>query len=701
MKKTIVSLLLIVTMLLTMIPPAMAEPEETPPAPGVSDGSAPGEPSGENEPGEDDGEGGDAESPGTGDDTDPADLYYLALTAENFPDERFRGLILEKFQHAVVQDEADVTYAPKSAVLALTTLDISVSKDTAPSAYAITTMKGIELLPNLQKLSCRYRSLTSLDLSGCPNLKSVDCSGNNISSLILTENNAALEVLACEHNQISELDLSHAVNLIGLSCGYNKLTSLDLSQSPLLNGVVANACQLEQIILPKTGCLVGLSVSANQLTALDISGQTGLIELNCDSNNLSELDIGDLAGLERLKCTKNRLTKLEICDKPDLDSVKCSDNQLVTLTLDALPLLRTLDCSNNRLTSLDLAGVPLVSHLYCGDNLIAHLDISENPELREVVADSNKLTDIRVGSLPRLSKLHVLYNELTTLDLSGAPGVCSLAIAGNRMPYLDLTDHPANVALTIYGFDTYTPHRVSGTGLVQNGKYSFDMKTLIPEDLLRWVDMKTDDAAYDNTSGIVTLPSALPSIQYRYICKPGGSGHPYSYDMYVEVSLTYSSAPALPSGQNFVFFEADDLPAGRTVEVEGISYRLSEDDSVLLPDGVSAGIITEYSFNKSGADPHEIYPTSLRVWQAVYENGRVVARRMPELDDVLQYSGSSIRITGNKGIRMITSVPKDKKKSLTSKNGLSGWTLLEYGTVVAWDSELGADSLTLNHAAAK
>ena len=85
----------------------------------------------------------------------------------------------------------------------------------------------------------------------------------------------------------------------------------------------------------------------------------------------------------------------------------------------------------------------------------------------------------------------------------------------------------------------------------------------------------------------------------------------------------------------------------------------------------------------------------------MYENGRVVARRMPELDDVLQYSGSSIRITGNKGIRMITSVPKDKKKSLTSKNGLSGWTLLEYGTVVAWDSELGADSLTLNHAAAK
>ena len=50
---------------------------------------------------------------------------------------------------------------------------------------------------------------------------------------------------------------------------------------------------------------------------------------------------------------------------------------------------------------------------------------------------------------------------------------------------------------------------------------------------------------------------------------------------------------------------------------------------------------------------------------------------------------------------MITSVPKDKKQALTGKNGISGWTLVEYGTVVAWDSELGGDPLTLSHPAAK
>ena len=105
MKKAIISLLLAVTMLLTMIPPALAEPEDTPPTPETGDGTTL-----QDEPGEDDPQGGsreggdpntpstrdggDPDTPGTGDDTDPADLYYLALTAENFPEDEFLCRVL-------------------------------------------------------------------------------------------------------------------------------------------------------------------------------------------------------------------------------------------------------------------------------------------------------------------------------------------------------------------------------------------------------------------------------------------------------------------------------------------------------------------------------------------------------------------------------------------------------------------------------
>ena len=69
------------------------------------------------------------------------------------------------------------------------------------------------------------------------------------------------------------------------------------------------------------------------------------------------------------------------------------------------------------------------------------------------------------------------------------------------------------------------------------------------------------------------------------------------------------------------------------------------------------------------------------------KNGAYVATYVPEFDNLLQYSGSSIRIKGVKGIRMITSIDKTVKNALTGK-GLAGYTLAEYGTALAWAADL-------------
>ena len=72
-----------------------------------------------------------------------------------------------------------------------------------------------------------------------------------------------------------------------------------------------------------------------------------------------------------------------------------------------------------------------------------------------------------------------------------------------------------------------------------------------------------------------------------------------------------------------------------------------------------------------------------------------VMQHIPELDNLLQYSGCSIRITGNKGIRMITSLDKNTKAALTG-SGLAGYKLVEYGTMLCWASEIASgDALTL------
>ena len=91
----------------------------------------------------------------------------------------------------------------------------------------------------------------------------------------------------------------------------------------------------------------------------------------------------------------------------------------------------------------------------------------------------------------------------------------------------------------------------------------------------------------------------------------------------------------------------------------------------------------------------------MKVWNLSNEDGVYTATRMEELDNILQYSGSSIRVTGKQGIRMITSIEKIKKNTLIS-GALAGYTLKEYGTVVAWASQLDADNpLILGASSAK
>ena len=145
---------------------------------------------------------------------------------------------------------------------------------------------------------------------------------------------------------------------------------------------------------------------------------------------------------------------------------------------------------------------------------------------------------------------------------------------------------------------------------------------------------------------------------------------------------------------NRVYLPAEQLSGCDNVWVDGIEcpvHPLYTNCYVELPEG--AKTMTAYEFCLG--DIHTTYPTAMKVWLLEENQGQYAAVPMPELEDLLRYEGMSIRITGKQGIRMITSVDKALKKTLTTK-GLNGFTLREYGTVVAWAEALGeTGSLTL------
>ena len=136
-----------------------------------------------------------------------------------------------------------------------------------------------------------------------------------------------------------------------------------------------------------------------------------------------------------------------------------------------------------------------------------------------------------------------------------------------------------------------------------------------------------------------------------------------------------------------------------TVTVDGKEYPIEEMNGtryVNLPE--TGDLLTIYSF-KDGtpAGSYPNYPTGMQVFRITRQEGGAKAEEITEFANLLNYAGCSIRISGKQGIRMITGIDQDVKKSLVSKAGLAGYTLEEYGTVVQWADTLGSNTLNLDN----
>ena len=158
--------------------------------------------------------------------------------------------------------------------------------------------------------------------------------------------------------------------------------------------------------------------------------------------------------------------------------------------------------------------------------------------------------------------------------------------------------------------------------------------------------------------------------------------------------------------KNYVIFDRSDFGEHVSLWLNGEEWGSREVNGkvvVELPEG-DRFYLQSYTFHIGDMeDVHTHYPITMQVWLVERgEDGLFTAKRIEELDNLLQYAGSSIRIRGVKGIRMITGMDKAKKNALISRDGLAGFKLLEYGTVLCWSDELGDHaSLTLNFETAK
>ena len=146
--------------------------------------------------------------------------------------------------------------------------------------------------------------------------------------------------------------------------------------------------------------------------------------------------------------------------------------------------------------------------------------------------------------------------------------------------------------------------------------------------------------------------------------------------------------------KNRVVIDPADLDGQTTVWIDGTEYAVQAEDDICyvdLPDSSARTMVT-YTYNIGSDSPaYNRYPIGMKVWMLSSEDDIYTVTRTEVFDDILQYSGMSIRVTGKKGIRMITSIEKAKKNALV-QDGLAGYTLKEYGTVIAWTSQLSSSN---------
>lgn len=190
----------------------------------------------------------------------------------------------------------------------------------------IISMGGLEMFPNLKKLSVVVKHLQSASFSGFPQLEELRLQDNPNLQTVSIINIPTLKELriidytalnAVNYNGLAnlrELRIEHASSLTSLNVlslpalrelyiDLSPLTALDCSSLSNLQSLTLYAnLALTSLTLPTSSGLKQLSLTDLPLNTLDLTGQSALENLTLDNNNaIEQYDLSQCTNLETLK----------------------------------------------------------------------------------------------------------------------------------------------------------------------------------------------------------------------------------------------------------------------------------------------------------------------------------------------------------------------------------------------------------------
>lgn len=331
-----------------------------------------------------------------------------------FEDANFKAYLVKNFDK---DNDGEISYDE-----ALSVNSIKVCADT------ITSLAGIEYMPNLTYLNCNGSHVWNSTTAQYDD-------GGILKSLNVTQN-TKLQRLYCGFNKLSELDVTNNASLGLLYCDGNDLRSIDISKNTLLYSFKANDNLLEVIDLRNNSKLSYINVSENKLTSIDVSKNPLLDNLTCESNQLTSIDVSSNSRLRYLYIGSNAITSVDVRNNPELVALYCSNMKLSSIDISKNNKLEILACYFNEISKIDLSNNPSLINLYCYGNNISELNLKPCPEIINLYCWNNKIKTLKVNCCPKLKNLNVSNNEIETLDISGLTVLQRFYCTGNPLKTL-------------------------------------------------------------------------------------------------------------------------------------------------------------------------------------------------------------------------------------------------------------------------
>jgi Leucine-rich repeat (LRR) protein len=117
---------------------------------------------------------------------------------------------------------------------------LSNLQELALSGDNLTTATEIRSLLKLRELTLRYTAITEIDLSRNSQLQRLTLNFNHLET-IDTGLNPGIEMLSLDGNELSSIDLTHLPKLQNLSINNNEIEALDLTKNQLYKSLVFQA----------------------------------------------------------------------------------------------------------------------------------------------------------------------------------------------------------------------------------------------------------------------------------------------------------------------------------------------------------------------------------------------------------------------------------------------------------------------------